>query len=65
MDEIKSKESSWWRTNAITEEQKEMEAKSKVEKGRYLLALKKLVNEKGKSMGDGDLPSLCNCGAMA
>ena len=40
--------------------------KSKVEKGRYLNALKALVREKGAKMnGDGGaIPALCNCGAM-
>ena len=40
--------------------------KSKIEKGRYVNALKALVSEKGAKMnGDGRaIPSLCNCGAM-
>ena len=42
-DEVRSKENSWWRTNAVTEEQKEVEQKTKVEKGRYLKELKALV----------------------
>ena len=62
-DEVRSKESSWWRANAVSEEQKEVQQKSKVEKGRYLQALKALVKEKGQSLGDGEIPSLCNCGA--
>ena len=40
--------------------------KSKIEKGRYVNALKALVSEKGAKMnGDGGaIPSLCNCGVM-
>jgi hypothetical protein len=64
--EIREKENAWLRENILTDEQKQVEMKSKVEKGRYVNALKALVREKGAKMnGDGGaIPALCNCGAM-
>lgn len=44
-----------------------MEKKTKVEKGRYITALKALIREKGAKLNpmSEDMPALCNCGAMA
>jgi hypothetical protein len=42
-EELKSKENEWWRNNAQTQEERDVEKKSKVERARYLAALKALV----------------------
>ena len=66
IEEIKDQEKSWMRQNVQTEEEREKEKKSKVEKARYLTALKALVQEKGQKMNpdNGEIPPLCSCGAM-
>lgn len=38
--------------------------KSKVEKNRYIKALKALVYEKGGKFDGSEIPSLCSCGAL-
>ena len=50
----------------MTDEQRELEKKSKVEKARYIAALKVLVKEKGAKMNpeSGSIPALCSCGAQ-
>lgn len=60
-------EDSWYRENVQTNEEREMEKKSRVEKERYVAALKALVQEKGqkKDPENGEIPPLCSCGAMA
>lgn len=54
------------RENVQTEEEKEKEKKAKVEKARYVAALKALVQEKGQKLNpdNGEIPPLCSCGAM-
>lgn len=54
------------RDNTITEEQRELEKKSRIEKARYIAALKALVKEKGAKMNpeNGSIPALCSCGAQ-
>lgn len=59
-DEVRSKENTWWRANAVTEEQKEVEQKNKVEKGRYIAAMKALIREKGQQFGNGEIPPITN-----
>ena len=49
-EELKQKENEWWRNNAQTQEEREIEKKSKVERARYLTALKALVQDKGKKV---------------
>jgi hypothetical protein len=50
----------------VTDEQRELEKKSKVEKARYIAALKALVKEKGAKMNpeSASIPALCSCGAQ-
>jgi hypothetical protein len=38
--------------------------KQKVEKSRYIKALKALVKEKGEKLSGEEIPNLCNCGAL-
>ena len=66
MQAIKERENQWIRENTVTEEQKDLEKKSKVEKARYISALKALVKEKGAKMNpdNGTIPALCGCGAQ-
>lgn len=63
---IRDRENAWIRENTVTDEQKELEKKSKVEKARYIAALKALVKEKGAKMNpdSGSIPALCCCGAQ-
>lgn len=63
---VKQMEDSWYRENVQTQEEREIEKKSKVEKERYVAALKALVQEKGqkKDPDNGEIPPLCSCGAM-
>lgn len=65
-EELKQKENEWWRNNAQTQEERELEKKSKVEKARYVAALKALVQDKGKKLNPqtGEIPPLCSCGAQ-
>ena len=65
-EELKAKENEWWRNNAQTQEDRDHEKKSKVERARYLAALKALVQDKGKKMNpaNGEIPPLCSCGAQ-
>lgn len=65
-EELKSKENEWWRNNAQTQEERDLEKKSKVERTRYLAALKVLVQDKGKKINptNGEIPPLCSCGAQ-
>ena len=65
-EELKQKENEWWRNNAQTKEEREVEKKSKVERARYLTALKALVQDKGKKTNpqNGEIPPLCSCGAQ-
>jgi hypothetical protein len=65
-EELKQKENEWWRNNAQTQEEREVEKKSKVERARYLTALKILVQDKGKKVNpqNGEIPPLCSCGAQ-
>lgn len=49
-EELKQKENEWWRNNAQTQEEREVEKKSKIERARYLTALKALVQDKGKKV---------------
>ena len=64
---MRDRENQWYRENVVTEEQKQVEKKSKVEKGRYITALKALIREKGAKLNplSEDMPALCGCGAMA
>ena len=50
----------------LTDEQKAYQQKSKVEKRRYIGALKALIKEKGAKLNplSEDVPALCSCGAM-
>lgn len=63
--QIKDRENQWIRENTITDEQRELEKKSKLEKARYIAALKALVKEKGAKMNpeNSSIPALCSCGA--
>lgn len=63
---IRDRENQWIRENTVTDEQRELEKKSKVEKARYITALKALVKEKGAKMNpdSGNIPALCSCGAQ-
>ena len=65
-EETKAKENEWWRNNAQTQEEREVEKKGKVERQRYLAALKVLVQDKGKKMNPqhSEIPPLCSCGAQ-
>ena len=65
-DAIANRENEWFRENVLTEEQKVVEKKTKVEKGRYINALKALIKEKGAKLNplSEDMPSLCSCGAQ-
>ena len=63
---IRDRENQWMRDNTLTDEQRALEKKNKVEKARYITALKVLVREKGSKMNpdSGQIPSLCSCGAQ-
>lgn len=63
---IRDRENQWIRENTVTDEQRELEKKSKIEKARYITALKALVKEKGAKMSpdSGNIPALCSCGAQ-
>lgn len=63
---IRDRENQWIRENTVTDEQRELEKKSKIEKARYIAALKALVKEKGAKMNpdSGSIPPLCGCGAQ-
>ena len=65
--EVRDRENQWYRENVLTEEQKAMEQKSKVEKGRYIKALKELIREKSSKLTPltEDMPALCSCGALS
>lgn len=64
--ELRDREAQWYRENVLTDEQKAYQAKNKVEKRRYIGALKALIKEKGAKLNplSEDVPSLCSCGAM-
>lgn len=63
---IRDRENAWIRENTVTDEQRELEKKSKIEKARYITALKALVKEKGAKMNpeNQNIPALCGCGAQ-
>lgn len=63
---IRDRENQWIRENTVTDEQRELEKKSKLEKQRYIAALKALVKEKGAKMNpdNSHIPALCSCGAQ-
>ena len=65
-EEAKGRENEWYRENVLTEEQKALETKNKVEKGRYIKALKELIREKGSKLNphSEEMPALCSCGAL-
>ena len=64
--ELRDRENQWYRDNILTDDQKAVENKSKVEKRRYIGALKALIKEKGAKLNplSEDVPALCGCGAM-
>ena len=63
---VRNRENEWFRDNVQTDEQKQVEQKTKVEKGRYITALKNIIKEKGCKLNplSDDMPNLCQCGAM-
>eukprot|EP00347_Sterkiella_histriomuscorum_P012198 403369519 len=58
-----NKENKWW-LSGNTQGMSEQEKKQKVEKTRYLKALKALVKEKGEKLSGEEIPNLCSCGAL-
>ena len=66
-EELKAIEQKWWlqgdvesvKRSIIAQKEK---AKAKIERERYLKALRVLVSE--KSGMDGEIPNLCSCGAL-
>ena len=59
---MREREHAWYRENVLTDEQKAYQQKSKVEKRRYIGALKALIKEKGAKLNplSEDVPALCS-----
>ena len=65
---MKEIEQKWWLQGDAESVKRGMlaqkeQAKAKIERERYLKALRALVAEKSGKM-DGDIPNLCSCGAL-
>ena len=64
-EELKEIEQKWWLQGDAESVKRSIlaqkeQAKSKIEKERYLKALEALVSEKGGKMLDSDIPNLCS-----
>ena len=58
------KENKWWLSQQASQAQQEQEHKTRLERTRYLKALKALVKEKGEKLNGEEIPNLCSCGAL-
>ena len=67
--ELKEIEQKWWLQGDAESVKRSIlaqkgQAKAKIERERYLKALKALVTEKSGKMLDSEIPNLCSCGAL-
>ena len=66
---MKEIEQKWWLQGDAESVKRSIQAqkdqaKAKIERERYLKALRALVSEKSGKMLDSEIPNLCSCGAL-